>query len=46
VHGITAGVMALDGRLWLRVSAQIYNELADYAPLAAIGRDLTCRAGV
>lgn len=45
-HNITAGVMALDGGLWLRVSAQIYNELADYAPLAAIGRDLARVAGV
>jgi hypothetical protein len=42
-HGITAGVMALDGGLWLRVSAQIYNEIEDYAPLAAIGRDLARR---
>ena len=46
LHGITAGVMALDRGLWLRVSAQIYNELADYAPLAAIGRSLMREFGV
>ncbi|HTQ34558.1 MAG TPA: aminotransferase class V-fold PLP-dependent enzyme [Stellaceae bacterium] len=45
-HGITAGVMVIDGGVWLRVSAQIYNELSDYAPLAAIGRDLAHRRGV
>ena len=37
-HAITAGVMVLDGALWLRVSAQIYNEIGDYERLAAIGR--------
>ena len=36
-HHITAGVMVLDGGLWLRVSAQIYNEIEDYQRLAAIG---------
>ena len=39
-HKITAGVMVLDGGLWLRVSAQIYNEIGDYRRLAAIGRRL------
>jgi len=39
-HGITAGVMVLDDRLWIRVSAQIYNELDDYRRLAAIGPSL------
>ncbi len=39
-YGISAGVMTIDGGVWLRVSAQVYNELADYAPLAAIGRTL------
>jgi isopenicillin-N epimerase len=39
-HGITAGVMVLDGGLWVRVSAQIYNEIDDYARLAAIGKSL------
>jgi isopenicillin-N epimerase len=39
-HGITAGVMVLDGGLWIRVSAQIYNEIDDYRRLAAIGRTL------
>jgi len=39
-HGITAGIMVLDGGLWVRVSAQIYNEIDDYARLAAIGKTL------
>jgi hypothetical protein len=39
-HGITAGIMVLDGGLWVRVSAQIYNEIGDYARLAAIGKTL------
>jgi len=37
--GITAGVMVLEGALWLRVSAQIYNEIGDYERLAAIGKE-------
>jgi len=37
-HGITAGVMVLDGGLWIRVSAQIYNEIGDYARLAELGK--------
>jgi hypothetical protein len=45
-HGITAGVMVLDSGLWLRVSAQIYNEIGDYEPLAEIGRNLARRAGL
>jgi isopenicillin-N epimerase len=39
-HAVSAGVMTIDGGVWLRVSAQIYNELDDYRPLAAIGRTL------
>jgi isopenicillin-N epimerase len=43
-HGITAGVMVLAGApwggLWIRVSGQIYNEIADYGHLAAIGKTL------
>ena len=39
-HGITAGIMVLDGGLWVRVSAQIYNEIGDYDRLAAIGKSL------
>jgi isopenicillin-N epimerase len=39
-HNITAGVMVLDGGIWLRVSAQIYNQIEDYRRLAAIGRTL------
>jgi isopenicillin-N epimerase len=37
-HRIVAGVTRLDGALWLRVSAQVYNEAEDYLPLAEIGR--------
>lgn len=40
-HGITVGVMVLDGALWIRVSAQIYNALDDYRCLAALGPTLT-----
>lgn len=39
-HGISVGVMALDGALWVRVSAQLYNEIGDYRRLAAIGKAL------
>jgi isopenicillin-N epimerase len=39
-HGITAAVIVLDGGLWIRVSAQIYNEIGDYQRLAAIGKTL------
>jgi hypothetical protein len=39
-HGITAGIMVLDGGLWVRVSAQIYNEIGDYERLAAVGKNL------
>ncbi len=39
-HGITVGIMVLDAGLWMRVSAQIYNEIGDYARLAAIGKSL------
>ena len=38
--GFTAGIMVLDGGLWIRVSAQIYNEIGDYERLAAIGKTL------
>jgi isopenicillin-N epimerase len=39
-YGLTLGVMLLDEALWVRVSAQIYNEIGDYERLAAIGREL------
>ena len=39
-HGLTLGVMVLDGALWIRVSAQVYNEYEDYLPLADVGRRL------
>jgi len=35
-----APVHALDGALWLRISAHAYNELADYEALATIVSDL------
>jgi len=43
-HGITTGIMVLDGGLWIRVSAQIYNEIGDYERLAAIGKTLGGKA--
>jgi isopenicillin-N epimerase len=45
-HAITAGVMVLDGGLWIRVSAQIYNEIGDYERLAAIGKTLGGKAPI
>jgi isopenicillin-N epimerase len=39
-YGLTLGVMLINGALWVRVSAQIYNEIGDYERLAAIGKDL------
>ena len=45
-HDISAGVMVIDGGVWLRVSAQIYNEIADYRPLVAIGRSLMREFGI
>jgi isopenicillin-N epimerase len=45
-HNISAGVMVIDGGVWLRVSAQIYNEIADYEPLASIGHSLIREFGV
>jgi isopenicillin-N epimerase len=44
-HRIRAGVMLLDGALWIRVSAQIYNELDDYRRLAELGPQLAAHAG-
>jgi hypothetical protein len=32
--------MALDGAVWVRVSAQIYNEIDDYRRVAAAGKTL------
>jgi isopenicillin-N epimerase len=45
-HNITAGVMVLNGGVWLRVSAQIYNEIGDYRPLAEIGKRLDHEIGI
>ena len=39
-HGVTLGVMVMDGGLWIRISAQIYNEMSDYAKIARIGKTL------
>jgi isopenicillin-N epimerase len=35
-HRIEAAIVAQAGSLWVRVAAQAYNELADYARLAAV----------
>ena len=32
--GVEVPVFPFGGRAWIRISAQIYNELDDYAPLA------------
>jgi len=37
-HQITAPVHAFDGNLWLRISAQVYNESTDYERCAATFR--------
>jgi isopenicillin-N epimerase len=34
-HRIEVPVMAIGPHLWLRISAQIYNDLTDYERLAA-----------
>jgi isopenicillin-N epimerase len=39
-HAMSVNVARLDGSLWVRVSAQVYNEPADYRRLAALGRTL------
>ena len=39
-HGLTVGVMVIEGALWMRVSAQVYNEPAEYERLASEGRRL------
>jgi isopenicillin-N epimerase len=39
-HGIALGVLVLEGGLWIRVSAQIYNELAEYEEIARLGASL------
>jgi isopenicillin-N epimerase len=33
-HRIEAPIHAIEGRLWVRISAQVYNELDDYRHLA------------
>ncbi len=35
-HGIEVHIVAIEGGLWLRISAQVYNELSDYAALAKV----------
>ncbi len=35
-HRIEVPVFPIDGRLWVRISAQVYNELPDYLALAAV----------
>jgi isopenicillin-N epimerase len=36
-HRIAVAIMAIDGGLWARVSAQIYNDLEDYDRLIEAG---------
>lgn len=43
-HGISVPVSVFADRLWLRISAQIYNEAADYAALAAAWPQALLRA--
>ncbi len=33
-HGVEAHFVALEGVLWARISAHVYNEIGDYARLA------------
>jgi len=35
-HRIEVPLFAVNGRLWLRFSAQVYNELSDYEALARV----------
>jgi isopenicillin-N epimerase len=37
-HHVEVPVMAIDGKLWVRISAQVYNERSDYEALARIDR--------
>ena len=39
-HRIAVAIAAIDGVLWARISAQIYNETGDYRRLVAIGKTL------
>jgi isopenicillin-N epimerase len=34
VHNIEVPIHPIAGRLWVRISAQVYNELSDYERLA------------
>ena len=36
-HRIVVAIMAIDGALWARISAQVYNAPQDYARLLALG---------
>jgi isopenicillin-N epimerase len=35
-HNIEVPIHAIEGRLWVRISAQVYNELSDYEALARV----------
>jgi isopenicillin-N epimerase len=35
-HQIEVPIHAIEGRLWVRISAQVYNELSDYEALARV----------
>ena len=40
-HKISLGIMAIDGGFWVRISAQVYNQLSDYELLAKVGGTLS-----
>jgi len=40
-YGLAVGILSIEGKLWVRISAQIYNELSDYEYLAKIGKQLS-----
>ena len=35
-HNIEVPIHAIGGRLWVRISAQVYNEMSDYEALAKV----------
>ena len=37
VRDVAVAIMAIDGALWARISAQVYNAPADYERLLALG---------
>lgn len=45
-YQIEVPVLAINGRLWVRISAQVYNECADYQALADVFKHRTVRDSV